>query len=356
LQFRRAQARLAQAPLSINAPALESNRRTRTLDIPVTEENRMAEATARTQGLPERVHVYQNYALDSLRWDFVLLRDDDIVIATSYKAGTTWMQGLVGNLIFSGREMPSPLGQLSPWVDLRIAPLEVVLTELEKQTHRRFKKTHLPLDGLRYDEQVKYIYVGRDARDVFMSFWNHYRSFTEQAYARFNDTPGRVGPERPRCPDDIHEVWRNWMTRGWFDWETEGYPQWSNLRHAQTWWDYRDLPNILFVHYADLLADFEGEARRVADFLGIDVPTAAWPTIVRNCTLAEMRATAAGDNAFDAMFKEGANSFFYKGVNGRWRDILSEAELVLYDQAARRVLTPDCRQWLENGRLGSSLR
>ena len=133
-------------------------------------------------------------------------------------------------------------------------------------------KTHLPLDGLRYDRRLKYVYVGRDARDVFMSFWNHYGSYTEEAYARFNDTPGRVGAEIPRCPDDIHEVWRNWITRGWFEWETEGYPPWSNLRHAQSWWDYRHLPNILFVHYADLLADFEGETRRVAEFLEIEVP------------------------------------------------------------------------------------
>ena len=56
------------------------------------------------------------------------------------------------------------------------------------------------------------------------------------------------------------------------------------------------------------------------------------------------------------IFKDGAKSFFYKGTNGRWRDVLSEEELALYDQAAKRVLTPDCRQWLENGRLGSTLR
>ncbi len=237
-----------------------------------------------------------------------------------------------------------------PWVDVRIAPLERFLTGLEQQTHRRFMRTHLPLDGLRYDRRLKYVFVGRDARDVFMSFWNHYHSFTDMALTMLNTTPGRVGPELPRCPDDIHEVWRNWITRGWFAWETEGYPWWSNLRNVQSWWDYRHLPNILFVHFADLLADFEGEARRVAGFLDIKVPAAAWPTILRNCTLTEMRATAARNGSFDVGFKQGAVSFFYKGTNGRWRDILSEEELALYDQAAKRELTPDCLQWLENGR------
>jgi hypothetical protein len=176
----------------------------------------MAETAARAQQLPQRTHIYQNHALDSLRWDSVALRDDDIVVATSYKAGTTWMQGIVANLIFSGQELPAPLFEMSPWVDVRIIPIESVVTQLEQQAHRRFIKTHLPLDGLRYDRRLKYVYVGRDARDVFMSFWNHYGSYTEEAYARFNGTPGRVGPEIPRCPDDIHEVWRNWITRGWF--------------------------------------------------------------------------------------------------------------------------------------------
>ena len=313
----------------------------------------MTETTARTQNLPQRIHTYRNHHLDSSRWDSVVLRDDDIVVATSYKAGTTWMQGIVGNLIFSGEELPAPFLELSPWVDARIMPIESIVTQLEQQKYRRFMKTHLALDGLRYDSRLKYVYVARDARDVFMSFWNHYGSYTEEAYARFNGTPGRVGPELPRCPNDIHELWRNWITRGWFEWETEGYPFHANLHHVQSWWDYRHLPNILFVHYADLLADFEGEARRVAGFLEIEVPEATWPLIIRNCSLAEMRASRVRDEKLRPItfFRGGAETFFYKGTNGRWREVLSEEEVALYEQAAKRELTPDCRQWLESGRL-----
>lgn len=39
----------------------------------------------------------------------------------------------------------------------------------EALEHRRFFKSHLPLDALPYREEAKYIYVGRDTRDVFMS-------------------------------------------------------------------------------------------------------------------------------------------------------------------------------------------
>lgn len=300
--------------------------------------------------LPAVKHLYQNHAFDALRWDFFRKRDDDIIIATTYKAGTTWMQAIVANLIFSGRAIPAPVGQLSPWLDHRVTPLELVLGELNRQKHRRFIKTHLPLDGFPFDPSLKYIYVGRDARDVFMSFWNHYRSLTDEALALTNMTPGRVGPELPRCPDDIHELWRGWTTRGWFEWETEGYPFWSNLHSVQSWWDYRDLPNMLFVHFADLLADLEGEIQRVARFLEIDISEDAMPAIVRNCTFAAMKANGekyaprGGEP-----FKGGAQTFFNKGINGRWREILNSEELALYDAAAVRELTPDCRRWLENG-------
>src|SRR5260370_16633972 len=240
--------------------------------------------------LPEVKHLYQNHSMDSLRWNFFSPRADDSVVVTSIRAGTTWVQAIVGNLIFSGQKLPGPISEISPWLDRRFFPLEVVLTALERQTHRRFIKTHLPLDGLPFHRSLKYLYVGRDPRDVFMSFWNFYRNFTPEAVNAHNSIPGRLGDELPRCPDDIHELWRGWMTRGWFEWETEGYPFWSVIHHAQSCWDYRHLPNILFVHYADLLADLEGGIRRIARFLEIKPPADVWPVIVRNCTFSEMKA------------------------------------------------------------------
>jgi len=309
------------------------------------------ETMARTLSnqIPEIKHLYQNYLLDSLRWNFIDFRDDDIVIATSGKTGTTWTQGVVANLIFSGRDLPAAPIEMSPWLEQRVVPSDLVLSQLAQQTHRRFIKTHLPLDGLRYDRRVKYLYVGRDTRDVFMSVWNHYRSFTEGALTLFNTTPGRIGPEVQPCPDDIHYFWRMFMTRGWFEWESEGYPFLSPLRHVQSWWNYRHLPNIHFVHYADLSADFRAEAQRIADFLEIGVPEESWPAIIRNCTLAKMR-TAAPQDRLRQVLKGGAETFFYKGTNNRWKEVLTADEIALYDAAARRALTPECRRWLENGK------
>jgi aryl sulfotransferase len=300
--------------------------------------------------LPERTRVYQCHHFDSTRWDYFEPRNDDIIIATSYKAGTTWAQAIVAHLLFPDGDLPAGPAEMSPWLDMRTLPLEVVLNGLRAQKQRRFIKTHLPLDGVPYDERLKYLYVARDARDVFMSLWNHYTNMTDEVFTLMNLLGGRVGDEFPRSPDDIHAFWRTWTTRGWFEWETDGWPYWSHLSNVQSWWNFRHLPNIQLVHYADMLENTEREIRRIAAFLEIDAPESAWPAILKAVSFAEMKRQgeryAPGGGQF---WKGGASTFLHKGTNGRWRDVLSDEEMALYDAACKRALTPDCRAWLENG-------
>ena len=102
---------------------------------------------------------------DSTIWNDLDFRDDDIIIATYAKSGTTWLQQIVSQLIFNGEE-GLPVAEMSPWLDLRVPPKEVKLPMVEAQQHRRFLKTHLPVDALRFSPQAKYIYIARDGRDV----------------------------------------------------------------------------------------------------------------------------------------------------------------------------------------------
>ena len=297
---------------------------------------------------PVRRHVYQNHHMDSTRWNYFTHRPDDIVISTAYKAGTTWMQAIVGQLLFPNGEVEDPL-ERSPWLDFRITPLEITLNELEAQTTRRFIKTHLPLDGLPYYPDAKYIVVGRDARDVFMSLLNHWSNHTPYFYQMINSVQGRVGEPFPEYVDSVRERWHDWTTRGWFEWESDGYPYWSHLHHCATWWEFRHVQNIKLVHYADLLADLEGQMRGIANFIGAEVPSDRWPRLVEACTFAAMKAQAAKDDGMKMVWKDGAHTFFNKGVNGRWRDVLSEQDLALYAAAVQRTLTGECARWLESG-------
>jgi len=301
-----------------------------------------------SSSLPTLLHTYQNHHLDSTRWLQYMPRADDIIVATSLKSGTTWMLEIVWCLIFLGQAAPPTPEH---WIEARAGSLAALLGQLTTQTHRRLLKTHLPLAGLPFHPQVKYIVVGRDARDIFMSLWNHYANYTPRSYALLNDTPGRVGDPLPPCPSDIHAFWREWISRGWFAWESEGYPFWSNLQHTQSWWPYRQLENIHFVHFNDLLADLAGEIRRIAHFLAIVLPEEALPPLIEAVSLPAMRREAEQRYPdLDQFFQGGVQSFFFKGTNGRWQTVLSAAEVALYEETAARVLTPDCRAWLEQGR------
>src|SRR5262245_41653044 len=78
-----------------------------------------------TQTQPGCTRVYRNHHLDSRRWEHVKFRPDDILISTSYKAGTTWTQRIVSLLLFGPGPLPAPLGFLSPWIDARFFPFPI---------------------------------------------------------------------------------------------------------------------------------------------------------------------------------------------------------------------------------------
>ncbi len=305
---------------------------------------------------PAVTRIYKNHHLDSERWADFQPRDGDIIVTTSYKSGTTFTQCILASLILGRIESLAKVeDEISPWIDSRpeAEPLTETWARLEAQTHQRFIKSHLALDGLPYFENVHYLVVARDPRDVFMSFANHYRNYTEFAYEQFNDA-GLPGDPLPPFEEDIHKLWCNWISRGWFDWESEGYPFWGNLHHTQSYWPYRHLPNIHFMHYADMLDDLPGTVRRIAAWIGHPVTEEDVSRVAAEASFASMKQKAIKADeeaaADEPQFFAGGNaSFINKGTNGRWREVLTDDDLALYEATKAKVLPPECAEWLENG-------
>ena len=158
----------------------------------------MSEQVAR----PTKLRELQNHHFDSTIWNDFQFRNNDIIIATYAKSGTTWMQQIVAQLLFNG-DPSLAVAEMSPWLDLRVPPKQVKLPLVVAQTHRRVLKTHLPADALVYSFKAKYIYIARDGRDVLWSLYNHHINANQSWYAALNDTPGRVGPPIEQPPSDI---------------------------------------------------------------------------------------------------------------------------------------------------------
>lgn len=300
---------------------------------------------ASTTEWPVKQRELIKWVCDSRLWNDFEMRDDDIVISTWSKAGTNWMQQIVGQLVFNGASGLYTSDQYSPWIEFRLNPGGPAAAA---QKHRRFLKTHLPLDTLPYSPNAKYIYVGRDGRDVYWSWHNHYANFQPEVLAAINALdPGE--PPVPYPDPDMRVAFNAWL-------DTDGYPNWPFWSHVQGWFDVRNLPNVRLVHFADLKADLPGEIRKLASFLNIGFDEAKWSSILEHCSFEYMRTKAMEKDdpllkGGGATLKGGGATFFNKGTNGRWRDVLSASDIARYEAEATRQLMPECADWLATGRL-----
>ncbi|CAN0392006.1 unnamed protein product [Phaeothamnion confervicola] len=183
-----------------------------------------------------------------------------------------------------------------------------------------------------------------------MSMLNHHANYTPQILEVLKNFDAIAGGPFPFELGDTCSWFRDWATRGSFEWEQDGYPYWSHFYHFQSWWDYRHLSNVYFVHFANLLIDPAREVRRLADYLELAIDERQFPQILQRISFASMRENFASiEPMADILWKEGAKTFMNKGTNGRWRDVLGPAELALYDAAVARALTLDAARWMEDG-------
>lgn len=291
---------------------------------------------------PTKQREVRNHHFDSSIWNRFEFRDDDICICTYGKSGTTWMQQIVGQLLFNGRE-DLEIAQMSPCLEHRVPAQDIKLAQVRNQEHRRFIKSHLPVDALVFSPKMKYIYIARDGRDVVWSWYNHHVNANDTWYQTINDTPGRVGHAMPRPRDSIREYFLEWL-------EKDGYPFWPYWSHIRSWWDIRALPNVRVIHFSDLKRDLEGSIRSIAKFIDVTVEQQQWPNIIDHCTFEYMKSNATRSLPFGGKFwDEGSKTFIHRGTNGRWRDVLTEQDIREYEATARRELGDACAHWLATG-------
>ena len=283
---------------------------------------------------------------DSRRWAAIERRSDDIVISTPPKCGTTWTQGIVASLLWPDGDAPAGIGELSPWIDMQVTPLDDLVAMVAAQSHRRFLKSHSPGDCIPLAEDGRYIVVYRDGRDALVSWSNHRARMRPEVMEIINRAAAiNVGLEPLANP------WDGDMDVLFDEWSADCSP----TTHLASWWPLRDEPFVLFVHYNDLLADLRGEMRRIADFLDLEVSDEQWPTVVGRCHIDSMRSAADEEGHIDFAFVGGASSFFNQGVNGRWEGILSDRQLERYAEMVAQ-LPDDAAAWLEWGSLGLGRR
>lgn len=292
--------------------------------------------------------VYFGGLTDSRRWAGLEFRPDDIVISAPSKCGATWMQMIVALLIFQSPELPAPLSELSPWLDIRARTTVDVHAQLDAQGHRRFIKTHTPLDGLPTASGVTFVVIGRDPRHVAVSMSRHRANLDGDRIAALLEQVEGPQPASQQVarPTDPRE-----RIVEWIDDDMDPHDNLASLRgtlwHLSGAWERRTDPSVHLVHYADLEADLDGQMRGIATLLGIEVPEASWAGLVAAARFDRMRSAAdrtAPTEGIGLLLEPDA--FFRGDAAQQWATLTTTSDQQAYQHRVEQLAAPDLVDWL----------
>jgi len=242
----------------------------------------------------------------------------DVFVATQMKCGTTWMQQIAYEVILRGRgdfgdDGHRHLYATSPWIEARQS---ISLEDAPRLGERKLRliKTHMPTRLAPWSPEARYIYVARHP---------------VACLASTADFSGKLaGPFVPAM-----SVLVDWYCSDRFWWRS--WPE-----HVAGWWAWAEQrPNVLFVHYEEMLEDLPGVVDRVADHLGVALTPDEHRAVVDKSRFDWMRAREeVFEMAPPSLFSElDSRRFLQSGSRSRENE-LGEAD-------RRRILT-FCRERL----------
>ncbi|RYZ40516.1 MAG: sulfotransferase domain-containing protein [Myxococcaceae bacterium] len=253
---------------------------------------------------------------DAVRWTrlravWLKPRPTDIYIVTAPKAGTTWMQQIVYQLVTRGRGEFQHINQVAPFVDM-MALIPHAERLLDAMPEPRILKSHLLRGVLRPPADCRVIYVTRSSSDSLLSRYQHDALVQGQ----------RIDFDR--------YVQRSLTANEWG-------------KHLASWWPHRADPNVLHVRYAELVTDREACLRRIGAFLGVPVQEEDLPLLMEKTGFDYMKQH---DARFDPRLSrhevlEPGQGFVFKGGVGRGKQTLTpqqQARLDARDQALWKKL------------------
>ncbi|XP_019470265.1 sulfotransferase family cytosolic 1B member 1 isoform X2 [Meleagris gallopavo] len=200
-------------------------------------------------------------------------RPDDIVVATFPKSGTEQLE-----------DMPSP----------------------------RIIKTHIPaaiLPKTFWDKGCKMIYVGRNAKDVAVSYYHF-------------DLMNKLHPHPGTWDQYLEAFMAGKVAYGsWFD-------------HVRGYWERRQEHPILYLFYEDMKEDLCREIAKVAQFLGQELTEVALEAIAHHTSFEAMRDNPSTNYSIvpSHLMDQGVSPFMRKGITGDWKNYFTVAQSAHFDQ------------------------
>lgn len=276
--------------------------------------------------------VTQNTFLDQSLWNNLKRRKDDILITTYCKFGHLRMQMIVKELIkASTGEHIKHL----PWVELRQQKSAERINRLNNSNGRSILRSHLPADAIHKDVG-KYIFVGRDPRDLVFNIFQFLMGTTQEWYDYFEKQKGPI----MRPPQDFQRFWEAWM-------ENDGMPLWPYFSHLQSWWEKRNAENVLLIHFLDFKENMEKELRGISEFLDLEVRPERWAALVKACDYSKISQSCLEEpNMKDPFWNGGSKLNEEVVISTAWNDYLTDAHKVELGNRVTSTIGKSGNDWL----------
>ncbi|EYU35155.1 hypothetical protein ABFS82_06G119600 [Erythranthe guttata] len=262
-------------------------------------------------------------------------RDDDVLLASTMKTGTTWLKSLSLSIITQNRNRRQTTTTsdiltsenphyLVPTIESTMYSTKPLQFDPYDSSDPRLLHTHLPYSVLPDSVKngpCKIVYIARNPKDTVISMWHFFNSILQQ-----EEDPFPMEKAVDCFCSGVHQY------GSFFD-------------HVREYWvESKKRPDkILFVKYEELKTEPKRHVSKIAEFLGRPFGDgdegALVEEVLSRCCLERLKNLEVNKNG-SVLLNVPNSSFFRKGEVGGWKNYLTAEMEEMIDQTSRIKLEP----------------